>query len=243
MTEENFKVRYYEEDARGALPLWVLQNYFQEAAGIDAHKLSFGSEEFGPQGIAWVLTKMQFKFTAAAKNAQSVKVKTWHHVCEKIQSRRDFIMYDDKGAEICKGVSWWVIIDLAKRRIMRLPQALIDLNPVNPPAVMESAQMKAPDFTGQTPLNNYEIIVRLEDIDSNGHVNNTHYSAWALEGVPEDVRNSKRLDDVFINFRNEALQGDKITIKTYACGDNAFWHILTREADGKEIVSIYTTWG
>ena len=242
MHEEIFKVRYYEVDASGILPLWTLQNYFQEAAGKDAHKLAVGAEEFGPKGIAWVLTKMQFKFLSSAKNIRSVKIVTWHHVCERIQSRRDFVMYDESGAEICQGISWWIMLDLERRKIMRLPQFLIDLNPSNPPAVMENTQVKASDFTGQTPLNSYEIIVRLEDIDSNGHVNNVHYSAWALEGVPRDIYNSKRLDDVFINFKNEAVKGDKITAKTYAQGDNAYWHILTREADGKEIVSIYTTW-
>jgi len=242
MHEEIFKIRNYETDARGMLPLWTLQNYFQEAAGIDARKLAVGREEFGPQGIAWVLTKMQFKFTAAAKDIAAIKVKTWHHVCERIQSRRDFIMFDETGAEICKGISWWVILDLEKRKIMRLPQSLIDLNPTNPAAVMEGSQMKAPDFTGKTPLNSYEIIARMEDIDSNGHVNNVHYSAWALAGMPADVYNSKRLDDVFINFKNEAMQGDKITVATYAEGANGYWHILTRGADGKEIAQVYTTW-
>ena len=151
-------------------------------------------------------------------------------------------MFDDTGVEICKGVTWWILLDLEKRKITRLPQNLIDLNPSNPPAVMEDAQMKAPDLSGQTPLNSHEIIVRLEDIDSNNHVNNVHYSAWALEGVPRDVYNSKMLENVFINFKNEALRGDKVTARTYAVGVGAYWHILTREADGKEIASIYTTW-
>ena len=249
MHEEIFKVRYYEVDAGGRLPLWALQNYFQEAAGADAHKLAVGAEDFGPKGIAWVLTKMQFKFTAAREGAlppaprrQNIKIKTWHHLCEKIQSRRDFIIYGEDGHEIAKGITWWVILDLEKRKITRIPQHLIDLNPSNPPAVMEGAQMKAPDFGAQPPLNSYEIIVRLEDIDSNGHVNNAHYSAWAMEGVPADVYRAKQLDDVFINFKNEAMKGDKIIAKTYGCGDSAYWHILTREADGKEIVAMYTSW-
>ena len=242
MHEEIFKVRYYEVDANGNLPLWALQNYFQEAAGVDAHSFSFGAEDLAPQGVSWAMTKMQFKFAKSVKNVKNIKIKTWHYLAEKIQSRRDFIMFDETGAEICKGATWWILLDLEKRKIMRLPQKLIDLNPLNPPAVMEAAQIKAPDLTGQKPLNSYDIIVRLEDIDSNTHVNNVHYSAWALEGVPRDIYNSKRLDDIFINFKNEAVQGDKINAKTYSCGDNAYWHILTREADGKEIASIYTSW-
>ena len=242
MHEEIFKVRYYEVDATGNLPLWTLQNYFQEAAGRDAHGFAFGAEDLAHTGTAWAMTRMYFKFSKAVKNVKNIKVKTWHHLAEKIQSRRDFIMFDETGAEICKGITWWILLDLQKRKITRIPQNLIDMNPANPPAVTEDAQMKAPDFSGQPPLNSHEIIVRLEDIDSNKHVNNVHYSAWALAGVPQDIYNSKSLEDVFINFKNEALQGDRITAKTYEQGGNAYWHILTRETDGKEIASIYTTW-
>ncbi|MDR1684199.1 MAG: hypothetical protein LBR90_01880 [Elusimicrobiota bacterium] len=242
MTEETFKVRYYETDARGALPLWALQNYFQETAGIDAHKLSFGAEELGPKGVAWALTKMQFKFSAPAVNQKSVKVKTWHHICEKVQSRREFIIYGQDGQEIVKGITWWIILDLEKRKIMRTPQGLMDLNASNPPAVMEANILKAPAFDGIAPLNSYEVIARLEDIDSNGHVNNVHFSAWALGGVPAEVYQNKRLDDVFINFKNEVMLGDKIAVNTYAHSEAGYWHILTRPDDGKEIAAIYTSW-
>jgi acyl-ACP thioesterase len=242
MHEENFKVRYYEMDQNGEVPLWILQNYFQEAAGIDAHNLSFGWEELSTSGIAWILTKMQFKFFKKVKNAQTIKVKTWHHICEKIQSRRDFIIYDELGDEVCKGISWWLILDLDKRKIMRAPKELIALNGTMPPPVMEAHILKNPDFSGQNPLNTVQVTARLEDIDYNSHVNNAHFPAWALAGVPREVYQNKRLGDVFINFKTEVLLGDKININTYIQNGGAYWHILTRENDGKEIASVYTSW-
>jgi acyl-ACP thioesterase len=242
MLEETFKVRYYEMGADSAVPLWILQNYFQEAAGLDAHNLSFGWEELSPNGIAWMLTKMQFKFFKTIKNAQTVKIKTWHHVCEKIQSRRDFIIYDGSGEEVCKGISWWLILDLAKRKIVRAPKELIALNGSNPPPVMEASILKSPDFTAKSPIAQVSVIARLEDIDYNGHVNNVHFSAWAMAGVPENIYQNKRLDDVFINFKAEVKLGDKITVNTYEQAANAYWHIITRDADGKEIASVFTSW-
>ncbi|MDR0734591.1 MAG: hypothetical protein LBG16_02680 [Elusimicrobiota bacterium] len=242
MHEETFKIRYYEMGPDSTVPLWILQNYFQEAAGIDAHNLSFGWEELSPNGVAWILTKMQFKFFKKVKNAQSIKVRTWHQVCEKIQSRRDFIIYDEKGDEICRGVSWWLILDLDKRKIMRAPKELMALNGSTPPPIMQAQTLKNPDFSGQKPLNSVRVIARLEDIDYNSHVNNAHFPAWALSGVPREVYQNKQLKDIFVNFKAEVLLGDEITVNTYAQEDLAYWHILTRENDGKEIASVYTSW-
>jgi medium-chain acyl-[acyl-carrier-protein] hydrolase len=242
MYEAVYKVRYHEVGPDGAVPLWVLQNYFQEAAGIDAHSFAFGWEELSPKGIAWVLTRMQFKLSKKLLNPQEVKIKTWHTVAEKVQSRRDFIIYDAQGGEVARGASWWLILDLGARKIRRLPKELIDMNPANPPPCMEYREMRAPSFESRRPLSAVSVIARLEDIDTNGHVNNTHFTAWALSGVPAHIRASLRLEDVFINFKAEIMESNNITVKTYDIGSGAYWHILTRESDGKEISAVYTLW-
>ena len=161
---------------------------------------------------------------------------------DKLQSRRDFIMYDQQGEEIAKGISWWVILDLAKRRVVRNPQSLVELNPQNPAPVMEANDIRAPKFDGITPLNSIKVIARLEDIDSNAHVNNAHFSAWAIDAMPAAVRESSRLEDLIINYRAEVKHGDEITASVYSAEEGVYWHILTRPADGKEIASVRTVW-
>jgi acyl-ACP thioesterase len=107
---------------------------------------------------------------------------------------------------------------------------------------MEARQLKNPSFEGVTPVLSTDVLSRLEDIDPNGHVNNTHFSAWAIGAVPREVRDAKQLADFFINFKAEVMPGDKITVNTYAQEGGAYWHILIREGDNKEIASVYTAW-
>ena len=76
MQEEIFKTRYHEMNPKGQIPVWVLQNYFQEAAGIDAHNLSYGWEELSINGVAWILTKLQIQLLKPVSGAQKIKVKT-----------------------------------------------------------------------------------------------------------------------------------------------------------------------
>ncbi|MDR0953292.1 MAG: hypothetical protein LBM71_03785 [Elusimicrobiota bacterium] len=246
MYEETFKIKYHEMGPDGKVPLWALQNYFQEAAGMDAHNLSFGWEELSPQGVAWILTKMQFVVLKEVDGARPLKIKTWHCLSDKIQSRRDFVIYDDSGVEVLKGVSWWLILDLAKRKIVRSPKELLEKNKDNPAPLMEPVVRKSPSFEGVAPLTSVPVIARLEDIDPNDHVNNAHFSAWAIAAAPKEVRQASRLKELFVNFKAEVKLDDKIIVNTYpAEEENTYWHILVRQEEGgenREIASVYTAW-
>ena len=95
---------------------------------------------------------------------------------------------------------------------------------------------------GDTPSHTLEIITREEDLDLNAHVNNTHYAAWAIQSVPPQIRAGKRLDRILLSFKNECRSGEKILVGVFPCGENAFWHTLIRQSDGKEAARIYTRW-
>jgi acyl-ACP thioesterase len=107
---------------------------------------------------------------------------------------------------------------------------------------MEPVSAARPSFEGKQPVTEVIIRTRNEDIDVNSHVNNIHFTAWALEGVPENISGVMTLKEAAVIFRNEARKGEEITVKTFDNGNNTFWHILTRNSDGKEISSAYTAW-
>jgi len=242
MFTKDFEVRYAELGYNSALPVWTLQNYMQEAAAEDAKTLSVGWEDLYQNGVGWVLVKIQIKLLKEITDIQKVTVKTWHVSSDKIKSRRDFIILDSKGEKAAKAVSWWVIIDLHTRKITRTPENLITKPGVlNMPAMDELPETK-PHISDKQPLKQNEIVSRLEDIDVNGHVNNTHFTGWAIEGIPREIRNSKRLSDILINYKIEVKDDEKIIVKTYDFENNAFWHFLIRESDGKEIASAYSRW-
>lgn len=241
MQEENFKARFHEITPDRNIPIWALQNYFQQAAAMDAESLSYGIEELFSAGIAWALINIKFEITGEIKGVQNVKVKTWHCHSDKIYSRRDFIIYDETGAEKIKGTSLWVIIDLSKRKIARTPLSMLTQK-IDPIKGMEPVSAKPPSFEGQTPLNTLQIRTRLEDIDVNNHVNNIHFTAWAYESVPETVRQSLSLKEMSVSYKSEAVVGEAVTVKTFDAGNNSFWHILTRDSDGKELSWSYTVW-
>jgi Acyl-ACP thioesterase len=241
MLEEVFKVRFHEMAADRTVPVWTLQNYFQQAAALDVKNLLCGIEELSSNGSAWALISIKFEIQGKISGIQNIKVKTWHCFSDKIYSRRDFIIYDEAGEEKIKGTSSWVTIDLAKRKIARTPPAMLGHRLEHIEGI-EPDSAKTFAFEGLTPVKSAEIITRIEDIDVNNHVNNMHFTAWALESVPENIRQNMSLGTISVNYKAEALEGERISVKTYDSGGNSFLHILTRDSDGKNLAFARTVW-
>ncbi len=241
MIEQKFHVRFDELDAKGNIPAHAFLKYFQESAALDSNQLGFGFKDLSKNNQAWILTHMQVRALQQNIPLQDVTVKTKHVFSDRLLNRRQFTIYGADGTALFEGSSWWAIIDVQKRRLVRTPQHLIDMNPVQPESLEAEENFKA-SLPTETPSHTLEMITREEDLDLNAHVNNTHYAAWAVESVPADVRDGKKLDRMLISFKNECRAGEKIMVAVYPEATNAFWHVLTRTSDGKEAARIYTRW-
>ena len=248
MTHEQFRIRNYETGRDSAVPLHMLCNYFQETAGLDANKLSYGASDLEDAGVTWVLTRLQLAPLARAAGVTGLTVHTWHSTSDKLVSRRDFYITNEKDETVLKGASWWVLMDKATRKLARTPQSLIAMNPPTPDFVLDEHNPRAPDFSDVAPAATLPVIVRDEDIDSNEHVNNTHFTAWAIESAPREVASRLALKELVITFKSECFAKDRLTMLVHKSplgtdDGPAFWHILARENDGRECARIHTRWG
>ncbi len=243
MYNEPIETKYFDEDATQKVAFHILLKHFSEAAAQDARNLSFGFEDLKDQNIVWIIARMQIEQAKAVQHGQKLNLKTWHAHSDKLLSRRDFIITDEAGQTVVKGASWWLLMDITKRKIVRATQDLIDKNPKTPDFIIQEAQYPNPKLQDMAPVKTTPIIARYSDMDINNHVNNTNYIAWAAESVPQDVLDTKIITKFMINFKNESKAGDKITAYTYADGPDAYWHSLVRESDGKELIRAHSVWG
>ena len=241
MLEQLFHVRFDELDANGHIPVVAFLRYFQQSAALDSDQLGFGWKDLIKNNQAWILTHMQARALQKDIPLQDVIVKTEHVFSDRLLSRRQFSIYGEDGTPFFEGSSWWAIIDTQRRRLIRTPQHLLDLNPSQMPDLETEENFKAP-LPADTPSHTLEILTREEDLDLNTHVNNTHYAAWAIQSVPKEKREGKILDRILLSFKNECYANDKIIVSAYAAENNAFWHTLVRQSDGKEAARVYTRW-
>lgn len=55
-------------------------------------------------------------------------------------------------------------------------------------------------------------VVPYNEIDFNGHVNNTHYIEWCLDAYPLEFHDKHQIDSVLVNYIAEAHYKDEIKI-------------------------------
>jgi len=203
-----FQVRSYECGPHGRATLPTVCNYLQEAASLHAEKLGFSKSNFLAEGanMSWVLTRMRVKMARYPRWEEEVTVETYPRGGRRITAHRDFTV---RAGEETLGVATteWMIIDLATRRIVPVPESVYGLaNDVRPPVLGEAAFSKL-RWTCRETAGEMAFRARRGDIDLNGHVNNVHYVTWLLETLPLDVG---EIRDFEIAFKTETLAGEDV---------------------------------
>lgn len=241
-----FTTRYYELGQDHRLRVQALCNYMEEAAGLHADALGVGLERLMTQGLTWVLAKMRLEVQNLPGGGEPLRVETWPVSVERLQFRRDFLVFGRNEEILAAAVTQWVVVGLESRRIERIPESVAALRPKTPRFALEDADIRIPALQGEQEGPVFP--VRLSDIDQNRHVNNNRYMDFILEAA--DVFGAqgplKRLD---IIFRAEGLRGD--VIGSRVCVDtgadkraeegtaetrHGLLHSLYRVSDGQELV-------
>ena len=233
-SEYVFKVRSYECGADGFASTPTICNYLQEAASLNAEELGFSKSDFDAKGenISWVLTRLAVEMKRYPTWEEEIKVITFPRGGRKIVAWRDFEIKDANGETIGLATSEWMLIDLSTRKIMSIPDSVLNACEFGMESVLGAepftARLKFP--SDATADRNGPYKAQHSHIDLNGHVNNVHYVEWLLE--PLKAARPSRLELV---FRSETLAGDEIFVQM-APGGNGETHHRVCSPDGKDHV-------
>ena len=233
-----FRVRSYECGPDGFATLPSVCNYLQEAASLHAERLGFSKSNFAAAGenISWVLTKLVVRMARYPRWDEEVTVETFPRGGRRIVAWRDFEPKDAAGATLGVVSSEWMIIDLATRRIVTVPDAVFDAtDPADVPLLGPEpfTRLRFPETPAGAPAPLVFTAQRAQ-IDLNGHVNNVHYIAWMLEPCA-----SRRPGEMEIVFRSETLAGDEVRVATAEAPDGFTYHRVFAP-DGKDHITART---
>lgn len=201
----NITSRYGETGATGMTRLAVLADWLQEAATIHAQKLHFGEEAMQSHGLTWVLVRQKLVLCRVPRAGEHVRVRTWPSHYDRF-GHRGYEIFDATGQCLVQAVSAWAVMDLQTRKMVALPQAILQHYPTDLyPCAPFSCKIvpRVSDIEHQFALR-----VRHDDLDSNGHVNNAHYLSWLTECLPEAERSCLTMLDVA--FRAETFPAEEL---------------------------------
>jgi acyl-ACP thioesterase len=238
-----FRVHSYEVDEEGRLWPRALCAYLQEAAGGDAARGGYTMERLAEDGLVWVIQWMCVEVARYPRQGETVEVTTWARRFDRALAWRDYDARDGSGARVAVGTSRWAVVDLAARRLVRLPGFVRQAAcPDRPPALERTPAKLGPAEPAEVERR-YE--VRRSDLDTVHHVNHTRYVEWTLDAVPDETLARLRPTAFEIAFRKEAVRGDTVVARgRRQPGDaRAYAHDVRDASTGSELARAASIWG
>jgi len=240
---DHFRVRSYETDPLGRLQVPILCKLLQEVAVAHASILGVSVETMAERGTAWVLSRLHLTLARWPRGDEEILIETWPEAMNRLLVERQFAIFDSNEAQIGAVSTLWCVLDLARRRPVRLPQEVwgrmdefeIGGNPVR------AGELTAPDPADRE----LAFTVRRSDLDLAEHVNNTSYVEWAIEAVPEETWSTAELAELEIQFVSECHQGQTVVSRSQQVdrgNDIEVRHQLMRHEDSAEVARAMTVW-
>jgi len=236
---ESFTVRSYEVTPHGRAALRTLCNYFQEVAGNHAQELGLSRDAMLQRGTAWVLARLRVQVQRYPAWEQTVQVETWPSGVNGLYATREFLLQDRDGSTLATGTSAWAVIDVERRRPVRIPEDVYDITPPDRPRPLAFADRRVPTPDRVDHARRFD--VRFSDLDVNQHVNNARYVEWALEAAPSDILMTQQPTEIDIHFRAETTLEETVVTQLKQEEDRCI-HRVQRARDEETVALATTRW-
>lgn len=207
--EKKYEVYYHDVDAKKRILLTSLVNYLADISIDQSQRLGVGMQ-INEKGYAWVLYKWDIDIKKYPTYGDEVFITTWPYSFRKFYSYRTYDIKNRDGELLGTAKSQWILIDINKRRIVRVPEDVWNVYGVD--RTDELPMREAEEL--KDAQNSIEFNVRYSDIDTNMHVNNSKYVDWALETVPLDIMRNMTLANIVVIYKKETNYGQKIKSST-----------------------------
>ena len=180
--------------------------YFSRIATVDGSLSGFYKESMkGKYG--YVVSKQSLILTEPIYEDDEITLTTEiGHYSNVIFPR--FYYIEKEGRRIGECRSIWTLIDLKRRRITSPKRAGLTL-PDNPDLVKEEPETL---FTQDDRQLVSTYTVPYSDIDTNRHLNNTHYLRIASNLIPVEAYENHFMDSISINYKKEILAHQTIEL-------------------------------
>ncbi|MFD3155398.1 acyl-[acyl-carrier-protein] thioesterase [Haloimpatiens sp. FM7330] len=212
VTEKYYNIHYYEIDYKNRVLITNLMNYFSDIAIQQIQDINMGLDFLKEKKIAWVLYKWDIKIHRYPLYNEKIKVRTWAYGLKKFYAYRKYEIVDSNGEIIAEADSIWLLINIEKRKPIRIPDFMYDafnISKVEQKSLKISKIKKLDRIDTEARFN-----VRYSDIDTNKHVNNVKYVAWAIETVPKDIVLKYELKRVKVKYVKEVEYGVVVKVRT-----------------------------
>ncbi len=184
-------------------------------------------------GAVWMIARCYLHFNAQPAMSLPLAVRTWHRGFIHGVMYRDFDLLQG-GKQIGQAVQTWVLVDNARRRLLRMdkiPELLHTPHPEHTKA-LHPRKLKMPDLLQQAA----PICAGKDAIDENGHINNAAYVDLVLQTLPAPIETVKTLE---LCYHRECFAGQSLARQIWQ--ENHQSYVCLHTPDGSVAFELLAT--
>jgi len=242
VTDRNYNIHYYEVDIHKRVLITSIMNYLGDMAMYQSETLGVGIEYLKENKMAWVLYKWDITMESYPLLNENINVETFAHSFNRFYAYRKYEIFDAKGNTIGYADSVWILINTDRRRPMRITKDMYEVYGIGD---NKNAPIDIENILSIKEVNcEKSFQVRYSDIDTNMHVNNVKYAAWALETIPKDIILNYELKNIKVTYIKETTYGETIKVSTEIIREEnkiICRHKIINE-EGTELTLLESTW-
>lgn len=226
--EKTYPISMSEQDMQFRLKPAALLNLLQDMGARNIDSTEFGRQALLDQGLGWFLVRYRIEFDKYPANLTQIRFETENRGTLRQTAYREFAAYDENNNRILRALTSWLMVDLNTKSLVNIEQKFPEIT---------KFEKREDDLTLQklrtiTQWNKEkEFQVRYEDLDMNGHVNNTVYITWATEVLGLDFLNSHTIKNIDIYFKHEVRYGQNVLSLANVEGNISEHVIKTSDTD------------
>lgn len=210
--EKEYELHYYDVDRNLRGNMSTIINILSDVGTKQSEEVGSGMKELVENNMTWVFYNYDVKIFRSPTYGEKLKVKTEAVGFKKFYALRSYEIKDSDGNVIVTGNAIFLLINIEKRRMMRVPKEQYQVYGVDGDIQEEFKLPRLETVTEYKYEDTFK--VRYSDIDSNNHVNNTKYIDWAIETLPEDIVNNYTLHEIKVTFEKECKYGETVRVFT-----------------------------
>ena len=205
---QNFEITDIAVDCFGRLKPSMILFFAQEIAGRHCVELAVDYDTLEQKRLFWAVTRHKVQITRMPVRGETIRIETWPMPTTRVAYPRSMVAYDEKGNELFRSISIWVLMDLDKRSMILPGKSGISVE-----GTLRGNELSVPGGLAAKPLANHrERNVCFTDLDRNGHMNNTRYLDWIDDLLPSLFHKERSVKEFTVCYFSEAREGQHLTM-------------------------------
>ena len=207
--QQNFTVTDNVIDCYGRLKPSMILYYVQEVAGRHFDRIAMDYDTLAEKGMIWVITRQKVQVTRIPVRGETIRVETWPMPNTRVAYPRSVVAYDEKGEEVFRSISIWVLMDIHSRAMI-----LPGKSGISVPGTLRGNELAVPNALPAKQLRNCRSrSVCFTDLDRNGHMNNTRYLDWIADLLPSAFHSGHNVKEFTVCYLSEAREGQVLELR------------------------------